>query len=83
MPPAFAGLSTPARKVVLDPASAGAQGSKKNEGLLLAAAALRLLDVFPMEACAEAIRRGQRGAIADENLAALAASERVGAAREG
>ena len=65
VPPAFAGLPTPARKVVLDPAAGGAQASKKNEGLLLAAAALRLLDLFPMEACAEAVRRGQRGAIAD------------------
>jgi Pyruvate/2-oxoacid:ferredoxin oxidoreductase gamma subunit len=69
--PEFAGLATPARKEVFDFAAAGGRGGKKNLGLLMAAAALRRLGLFPLEACEEAIRRGQRGAIAEENLAVL------------
>jgi len=72
--PELAGLETPARKVVFDLEAAGIKGSKKNLGLLMVSAALRKLNLFPMEACEEAIRRGSRGTIADENLAVLAAS---------
>ncbi len=72
--PEFAGLETPARKAVFDFEAAGIRGGKKNLGLLMAAAALRRLGLFPMEALEEAIRRGSRGSIADENLALLAQS---------
>jgi len=72
--PEFAGLDTPAQKVVVDPAALGAKGSKKNLGLLLSAAALRWLRLFPIEALEAAIRRSQRGDVVVENLAAVAAS---------
>jgi 2-oxoglutarate/2-oxoacid ferredoxin oxidoreductase subunit beta len=75
--PEFASLETPARKVVLDLAAAGLGGSKKNEGLLLVGAALRMLQLFPIEACATAIRRSQRSPIAEENLAALDQSSQL------
>ena len=70
--PEFAGLETPARLVVLDLEAPAGRVGKKNLGLLMAAAALRRLGLFPLEACEEAIRRSQRGAIAEENLAVLA-----------
>ena len=69
--PEFAGLETPARKVVFDFEAAGIKGGKKNLGLLMAAAALRRLDLFPIERCEEAIRRGSRGTMAEENLKVL------------
>ena len=72
--PEFAGLETPARKVVFDFDAAGIKGSKKNLGLLMAAAALRLLNLFPIAACAEAIRRSSRSPIREENLEILAQS---------
>jgi 2-oxoglutarate/2-oxoacid ferredoxin oxidoreductase subunit beta len=75
--PEFAGLETPARKVVFDFDAAGIKGSKKNLGLLMAAAALRRLEVFSIEALAEAIRRGSRGPMTEENLEALAMSSAV------
>ena len=75
--PEFAGLETPARKVVFDFDAAGIKGSKKNLGLLMAAAALRRLGVFPIEAVAEAIRRGSRGPVTEENLEVLAMSTAV------
>ncbi len=71
--PEFADLDTPARKVVFDFEQAGVKGSKKNLGLLMTAAALRVLDLFPIEACEAAIRANARGAVVEENLAALAA----------
>jgi len=72
--PELAGLETPAHKVVFDFEGAGVKGGKKDLGLLMAAAALRVLNLFPMAACEEAIRRGARGSIAEENLELLAAS---------
>ncbi len=72
--PAFAALETPARKVILDFEAAGVRDSKKHLALLMAGAALRQLGLFPLEALEEAIRRGQRVAVATENLAALAQS---------
>ncbi len=69
--PAFAALETPARKVILDFDAAGVRDSKKHLALLLAGAALRQLGLFPLEALEEAIRRGQRGPIAEANLEAL------------
>jgi Pyruvate/2-oxoacid:ferredoxin oxidoreductase gamma subunit len=72
--PEFAGLETPARKIVFDTEATGGRGHRKNLGLLMVGAALRRLGLFPIEACAEAIRRSQRGPIAEENLAVLAQS---------
>ena len=72
VPKAFADVESAARKVVFDLQAAGsARGGKRNEGLLLAGAALRYLDLFPLAACEEAIRRGQRSPIAEENLEML------------
>jgi pyruvate/2-oxoacid:ferredoxin oxidoreductase beta subunit/Pyruvate/2-oxoacid:ferredoxin oxidoreductase gamma subunit len=77
VPPAFAGLPTPARKVVLDPETGGARPSKKSLAMLMLCAALRYLNLFPMEAYAEAIQRGQKSPIAEENLELLARSAQV------
>jgi 2-oxoglutarate ferredoxin oxidoreductase subunit beta len=75
--PEFAGIETPARKVVFDFAAAGVRAGRRDLGLLMAGAALRLLDIFPIEACEEAIRRGQRSRIAEENLELLRRSAAV------
>jgi 2-oxoglutarate ferredoxin oxidoreductase subunit beta len=69
--PEFAGIETPARVVVFDFAAAGVRAGRRDLGLLMAGAALRTLDLFPIEACEEAIRRGQRSPIAGENLEIL------------
>jgi pyruvate/2-oxoacid:ferredoxin oxidoreductase beta subunit/Pyruvate/2-oxoacid:ferredoxin oxidoreductase gamma subunit len=70
--PEHAGLETPARTVVLDFEAAGIKGSKKNLGLLMAAAALQRLNLFPIAACEEAIRRGTRSPLREEHLEILA-----------
>ncbi len=72
--PEFASLETPARKVVFDCEAAGIKESKKNLGLLLSAAALRRLKLFPIEACEAAIQRSSRSPIREENLDILAHS---------
>jgi 2-oxoglutarate/2-oxoacid ferredoxin oxidoreductase subunit beta len=72
--PEFAGLETPARKVVFNFERAGIKGGKKNLGLLMAAAALRVLNMFPIAACEEAIRRSSHSPIREESLEALAQS---------
>ncbi len=78
--PEFAGLETPARKVVFDFAAAGIRESRKHLALLTTVAALQQLAIFPLEALAEAIRAGQRPEIAAENLALLAAGRTAGEA---
>jgi 2-oxoglutarate/2-oxoacid ferredoxin oxidoreductase subunit beta len=78
--PELAGLETPAHKVVFDFEAAGIKGGRKNLGLLMAAMALRRLDLFQMDALAEAIRRGSptgRGGITEENLALLEAVKQL------
>jgi 2-oxoglutarate ferredoxin oxidoreductase subunit beta len=75
--PEFAGIETPARKMVIDFAAAGVRAGRRDLGLLMAGAALRVLNLFPIEACEEAIRRGQRSAIAEENLELLRRSATV------
>jgi 2-oxoglutarate ferredoxin oxidoreductase subunit beta len=72
--PQFAGIETAARKVVFDLEAAGVRGARRNLGLLLTAAALRRLDLFPIAACEEAVRLGQRGEVQSEMLEILAAS---------
>ncbi len=71
--PEFVSLETPARKVIFDFEAAGIRESKKHLALLMAGAGLRRLDLFPVEALEEAIRRGQRPEIVAENLGVLAA----------
>jgi 2-oxoglutarate ferredoxin oxidoreductase subunit beta len=80
--PEFAGMETPAHKVILDFEAAGIRESKRHLAWLMAGAALQQLGLFPVEALAEAIRRGQRAEIAAENLELLAASQKL-AARNG
>jgi 2-oxoglutarate ferredoxin oxidoreductase subunit beta len=75
--PEFAGLETPARKVVFDFAAAGVRTGRRDLGLLMAGAALRVLGLFPIEACEEAIRRSQRSPIAEQNLELLRRSAAV------
>jgi 2-oxoglutarate/2-oxoacid ferredoxin oxidoreductase subunit beta len=75
--PDCAGIETPARKVVFDFAAAGVRAGRRDVGLLMAGAALRTLNLFPIEACEEAVRRGQRTAIAEENLELLGRSAAV------
>jgi len=71
--PEFAGLETPATKVVFDFDALGIKGSKKHLALVLTAAALQHLGLFPLEACVEAARRGQRPEVAEETVGVLAA----------
>jgi 2-oxoglutarate ferredoxin oxidoreductase subunit beta len=73
----FAGIETRARKVAFDFAAAGIRAGRRDLALLMAGAALRALDLFPIEACEEAIRRGQRKASAEENLELLRRSAAV------
>jgi 2-oxoglutarate ferredoxin oxidoreductase subunit beta len=75
--PEFAGLETPAHKVVLDPEKAGIRRNKRNLALLMAATALRQLRLYPIEALEAAIRRGQRNSIIEESLEVLAKSAAV------
>lgn len=72
--PEFAGIETPARRVVLACDAVTIRGGKKQWALLAGSAALRLLGLFPIEACEEAILRSQHSPIADENLEVLARS---------
>ncbi len=80
--PAFAGLETPARKVICDFEAAGIRESKKHLALLTTAVALRRLELFPLDAFADALRGGQRPEIAAESLALLAASASVSGREE-
>ena len=72
--PEYAWLETPARKIVFNFEEAGIKGGKKNLGLLMTAAALRVLNLFPIAACEEAIRRSSRSPIREESLETLAQS---------
>ena len=71
--PEFAGLETPARKVVFDFEAAGIKGSRKNLGLLMAAAALAAESVP-----GSGVRRGDpprmRSPIREESLETLRTS---------
>jgi len=75
--PEFAQVPTQARKVVLDFAAAGVRTARKNTALIAIAAAMRQLDLYPMAAFEEAIRASSKGAYLEENLAALAESEKL------
>jgi len=72
--PQFADVSTRARKIILDPKKAGIRVTRTNLALLLTTAALRELDILPIEAVEEAVRRFQTR-FADQNLPVVAASQ--------
>ena len=74
--PEFAQVDTRARKVILDPKKAGIRVTHTNLALLLTAAALRELNLFPMAAIEAAIRWFQ-ARFADKNLPVIAASEKI------
>jgi 2-oxoglutarate ferredoxin oxidoreductase subunit beta len=76
--PEVADLPTPARVVVLDPASAGTRLAKADLGLAAAAAAVELLGLFPTAALIEAAADG--GRYADELSKVVAAGLEMGAA---
>ena len=71
--PQFADAPTKARKVILDPKKAGIRVTRTNLALLLTAAALRELNLFPIDAVEEAVQRFQTR-FADQNLPVIAAS---------
>jgi hypothetical protein len=67
--PEFAGLDTPARKVVVDLDAMGIKGGRKNLAWLLSVYALNRLGIVTSQACEEAARRGQRAEVAEEMIA--------------
>ncbi len=66
--PEFAGVETPARVVVVDPASASTRVGKAELALVLLTAAVARLGLLPLEALRESARAG---AFAEANLAAI------------
>jgi len=72
--PQFADAPTKARKIILDPKKAGVRILRTSLALFLTAAALRYLDLFPIAAVEEAVRRFQ-ARFADQNLPVIAASQ--------
>jgi Pyruvate/2-oxoacid:ferredoxin oxidoreductase gamma subunit len=74
--PQFADVPTRARKIILDPKKAGIRVTRTNLAMLLITAALRELDILPIEAVEEAVRRFQ-ARFADQNLPVVAASEKL------
>ena len=71
--PEFADVATQARKAIIAPHSGGVRITRTNKSLIVTAAALRLLDLFPIAALSEAVRRFQ-ARFADENLPVIEAS---------
>lgn len=69
----FANVPTNARKVIVAPQAGGVRITRTNKSLIVTAAALRALDLFPIAALSEAIRRFQPR-FADENLPVIEAS---------
>ena len=74
--PEYAGLITQARKTVIEVDAASSAG-RKERTLLMVGAALRQLELFPIEACEEAIRLGQRAPFAETNTAVLRESQQL------
>ncbi len=69
--PAFAHVETRARKVVIDPKGFGVRVTRADETALMLFAVMRALQLYPVDALAEAIRRTQRPSIAEHNLKLL------------
>ena len=74
--PQFAQVETRARKVILDPKQAGIRITRTNLALLLTAAALRDLGLYPIDALEAAAQRFQ-ARFADQNLPVIEASARL------
>ncbi len=74
--PQFAQVETRARKVILDPKRAKVRITRTNLALLLTAAALRELHLFPIDALTVAVQRFQ-ARFADQNLPIIEASSRL------
>ncbi len=74
--PQFAETPTRARKIIIDPRQAGVRIPRTSQALFLTAAALRYLDLFPIEAVEEAVRRYQ-ARFAKQNLPIIEASAKL------
>ena len=75
--PAFKEVVTPARKIEINPREASIRVTRTNETALVLFAVLRLLDLYPLDALAEAIQTLQKPHIAEQTLTALEASKRI------
>ncbi len=73
--PTFADIETPARKVIFDLESAGLNPGRKGNALLIIAAALRILDLYPVAALESAIRESSKAAFSEQQLSLLAQSK--------
>ena len=71
--PPFEGIESRARRVVIDPKRMGIRVTRTNETAIVLFAALAHLNVYPLDALAEAIRATQRPDIARQNLQVLEA----------
>ncbi len=71
--PEFADILTDAHKVVLAPTKGSVRITRTNKSLLITAAALRILNLYPIEALEQAIRHFQ-ARFAAENLPVVEAS---------
>jgi len=78
LPEVAEGLATPARVIVLDPATAGTRLARADQGLAACAAAVHLLGLFPTDALLEAV--GASGSHAEELSKVVAAGLAMGAA---
>ena len=76
--PEFAHVETAARKIIFDPRQAGVRLTRTNRSLMLVSAALRELDLFPIAALEEAVRRFQ-SRFASVNLPVIAAGAKLDA----
>ena len=71
--PDFANVETQARKIILAPKEGGALITRTNKSLIVIAAALRILDLFPIAALEQAVQRFQ-ARFAERNLPVIEAS---------
>jgi len=71
--PEFEHVATAARKVILRPRDASVRITRTNRSLIVTAAALRLLNLFPVAALEESVRQTM-ARFAAENLPVIAAS---------
>ncbi|NOX60848.1 MAG: hypothetical protein GXP42_02705 [Chloroflexi bacterium] len=74
--PEFADVETAAHKIMLDPRQADVRITRTNRSLMVLSAALRVLNIFPIAALEEAVRRFQ-SRFAHENLPVIAASAKL------
>jgi Pyruvate/2-oxoacid:ferredoxin oxidoreductase gamma subunit len=74
--PEYAQLPTRARKTIIE-VDAASSARRKERTLLMVGAALRELELLPIEACEEAIRLGQSAPFAEANAAVLRESQQL------